>query len=88
MEHYPDIPFEIIPSPYRSLMSPLRKYFDEVEKTTSPYELVMILIPEFFTATWWQYLLHNQSGLLLKYYLTLRKNMVVASVPYHLRNRH
>lgn len=87
VEHYPDIPFEVIPSPYRSLMSPLRKYFDEVEKTTSPYELVMILIPEFFTATWWQYLLHNQSGLLLKYYLTLRKNMVVASVPYHLRNK-
>lgn len=86
--HYPDIPFEVISSPYRSLMSPLRGYFNQIEKSTSPYELVMVLIPEFFTATWWQYLLHNQSGLLLKSYLTLRKNMVVASVPYHLRNGH
>lgn len=86
ISQYPDIPLDIIPSPYRSLMSPLRKYFDEVEKTTSHDELVMVLIPEFFTATWWQYLLHNQSGLLLKSYLTLQKNMVVASVPYHLRN--
>lgn len=86
--HYPDIPLEVIPSPYRSLMSPLKKYFDEVDKTTAPNELVMVLIPEFFTATWWQYLLHNQSGLLLKSYLIYRKNMVVANVPYHLRNGH
>lgn len=88
MSHYPEIPLEVLSSPYRSLMAPLRGYFNEIEKTTSPYELVMILIPEFFTTTWWQYLLHNQSGLLLKYYLTLKKNMVVASVPYHLRNGH
>ncbi|CAA7602367.1 Amino acid/polyamine transporter I [Acididesulfobacillus acetoxydans] len=82
--YYPDIPMEVIPSPYRSLMVPLRGYFDEIEKSAAPKELIMVLIPEFFTATWWQYLLHNQSGLLLKSYLTLSKNMVVASVPYHL----
>jgi amino acid transporter len=84
--HYPDIPLDIIPSPYRSLMSPLKKYFDEIEKTTSPDDLITVLIPEFFTSTWWQYLLHNQSGFILKSYLNLKKNMVVTSVPYHIRN--
>lgn len=83
-KQYPDLPLKVIPSPYRSLLSPLLEFLDQVEKNTAQHEIVMVLIPEFITHTWWQYLLHNQSGLLLKQALIMRKSMVVSTVPYHL----
>lgn len=84
-KQYPEIPLRVIPSPYRSLLSPLLDFFDEVDQKTGPDEIVMVLIPEFITKNWWEYFLHNQSGLLLKQALIMRKSMVVSTVPFHLR---
>ena len=80
---YPDVSLMMIPSPYRSFMNPLLNYLDSVEKTIKPHELIMILIPEFITHKWWQYVLHNQTGWVLKSVLYFNKSYVVASVPYH-----
>ena len=33
---------------------------------------------------WWQYLLHNQTALLIKGALLLRRGVIVTDVPYHL----
>ncbi|MDR3541606.1 MAG: APC family permease [Desulfosporosinus sp.] len=83
--YYPGISLIMISSPYRAMLAPLLDYLNEVEKSIQPYELIMILIPEFITPKWWQYFLHNQSGWILKSVLLLNKSYVIASVPYHLR---
>lgn len=45
---------------------------------------ITILIPQFITRHWWHYFLHNQTGLLLRAYLFNHKDVVIATVPYHL----
>lgn len=84
LQYYPDVPLEFIESPYRSFLAPILNYLDQAEKEIKPHELIMVLVPEFITNSWWQYLLHNQSGFLLKSALFFNKNLVVASVPYHI----
>lgn len=83
-KYYPNITLEMISSPYRSMLSPLLDYLNETEKSIQSHELIMILIPEFITHKWWQYFLHNQTGLILKSVLFFNKNYVIASVPYHI----
>lgn len=74
----------IVPSPYRSIFGPLLRFINRVEHRARSNQRVTVLIPEFVTHKWWHYFLHNQTGLLLKTLLILRKNIVIASVPYHL----
>lgn len=82
----PDIPLLILPSPYRSTLDPILDYINEQEAQTAPRELITVLVPEFVTRKWWQTFLHNQTGLHLKAALLLRKDIVVASVPFHLQH--
>lgn len=77
------IPLVVLPSPYRSLIRPLLKYIDEVDKLYDD-DVVTIILPEFVPSKWWQHLLHNQTGLLIKTALLFRRGKVVTSVPYHL----
>lgn len=73
----------VLKSPYRSIMTPLLKYIDEVEDMEHD-DIVTVIIPEFVTAKWWQNLLHNQSALLIRAALAFKKGKVVTSVRYHL----
>lgn len=73
----------ILPSPYRSITSPLLKFLDEIRSQNSE-ETVTVILPEFVPAKWWQHILHNQSTLLLKAALLFKKGIIVTSVPYHL----
>ncbi|WP_407311976.1 APC family permease [Desulfosporosinus sp. SB140] len=82
--YYPNIPLVTLSSPYRAFLAPLIKYLESVEKTIKSHELIMVLIPEFITHKWWQYFLHNQTGLVLKSVLFFNKSYVIASVPYHI----
>lgn len=77
------VPLVVLHSPYRSLISPLLNYIEEVDSRYADDELLIIL-PEFVPAHWWEHLLHNQTGLLLKSALLFRKRKIVISVPYHL----
>lgn len=85
--YYPQIPLVSLPSPYRAFLAPLIQYLEGVEKMIQPHELIMVLIPEFITHKWWQYFLHNQTGLILKSALFFNKSYVIASVPYHISKR-
>ena len=49
----------------------------------SPF-VVTVIIPEFVLQHWWSGFLHNQSALLLKARLLMRKGTVVTSVPTHI----
>jgi amino acid transporter len=74
----------VIASPYRSLIGPLTRYLDRRMKRHHN-QVITVVLPEFIPAKWWQHLLHNQSSLMLKGALLFKPNVIVTSVPYHLR---
>ena len=76
----------VIASPYRSLVGPLIRYVDR-RMTLHPDQMVTVVLPEFIPARWWQHLLHNQSSLMLKGALLFKPNVIVTSVPYHLKSK-
>ncbi|MFL5805858.1 MAG: APC family permease [Roseiflexaceae bacterium] len=78
-----DVPLEILPSPYRSLIRPILRYIDDLDARYDD-DVLSVILPEFIPSKWWQHLLHNQTALALKGALLFRKNVVVISVPYHL----
>ncbi|MBB5325985.1 amino acid transporter [Anoxybacillus tepidamans] len=81
---YPDIELKIIYSPYRTILSPMLDYINEVEKETKGAP-VTILMPQFIVKKWWHTLLHNQTAIVLRFFLILKKDIVIATLPYHLK---
>jgi amino acid transporter len=77
------VPLVVLSSPYRSLVRPLMKYIDELDKHYED-DVLTVILPEFIPSKWWQHLLHNQTALLIKATLLFSKGRVVTSVPYHL----
>lgn len=78
------VPLVVLDSPFRSLMEPLLEYVEEVIKE-NPWDFVTLVLPEFVPKKWWHHLLHNQRALLIKGALLFKQNLVVTSVPFHLR---
>lgn len=74
----------VIASPYRSLVGPLTRFIDRRMKRHHD-QMITVVLPEFIPARWWQHLLHNQSSLMLKGALLFKPNVIVTSVPYHLK---
>jgi len=75
----------VLASPYRSLVGPLIRYLDRRMKA-HPDQMLTVVLPEFIPAKWWQHLLHNQTSLLLKGALLFKPDVIVTSVPYHLKH--
>lgn len=70
-------------SQYRSLIRPMGRVIDLIEEKADKHNYqVTVLIPQFITKKSWHYILHNQSGVLLRTYLLYRKNVIVTTVPY------
>lgn len=84
-EWNPGIRLIVLRSRYRSIVRPLMKFIDTVEWKTAATDHVTVLIPEFITKRWWQRLLHNQTGLLLRAFLYNRQDVKIATVPYRLK---
>jgi amino acid transporter len=74
----------VLPSPYRELTRPLLRYVNRLGRKNGN-DIVTVVLPEFVPAKWWQHLLHNQSSLMLKGALLFTENVIVVSVPYHLK---
>lgn len=83
-EWNPGIRLIVLKSGYRSIMRPLIRFIDTVEWKTAETDHITVLIPQFITKHWWQNLLHNQTSLLIRAYLFARKDIVIATVPFHL----
>jgi hypothetical protein len=79
------IPAHYIYSPYRSIVRPILSYVSELEMQKCNYEYITVVIPEFESAKWWHRLLHNQTGWILRTLLILRENVIVSTVPYHMK---
>ncbi len=80
----PEIPFVVLKSPYRSVISPIIQYVDQVARSTKD-ELITVIIPEFVTAKWYHQFLHNQTAIFLRAALRFRRGNVVTSVRHHLK---
>ncbi|PLR90852.1 APC family permease [Bacillus sp. T33-2] len=82
----PDVRLVTLFSPYRSIINPLRKFIDIVQhKASESNYKVTVLIPQFIPKKWWHNILHNQTSLLIRAYLLYRRDVVVVTVPYHLK---
>ncbi|HLY65862.1 MAG TPA: APC family permease [Chloroflexota bacterium] len=76
------VPLVTIESPFRSVVSPLLRYIDNIDREDSR-DTVTVILPEYVTDHWWEQLLHNQTALRVKAALLFRPGTVVTSVPYH-----
>ena len=79
----------VVPSPYRSLIGPFLDELDRLDAENGDNRLATVLIPEFVPARTWQFLLHNQTALLLKWALLYRrhrlgKTRAVIDIPFNL----
>ena len=75
------VPLTILKSPWRSLIEPIVRYTHTL-RVEKHVDLVTVIIPEFVVTHWWHRLLHNQSGLLLKFRLMFEPGVVVTNVQY------
>ncbi len=78
------VPLVVLESPYRSLMEPFLEYIERVD-AERPDDFLTVVLPEFVPARWWHHLFHNQRALLIKGALLFKPNVIVTSVPFHLR---
>jgi amino acid transporter len=79
----PDIPLEVIDSPYRSLIEPIVNFISHFEKCHQGV-FTTVIIPTFVPRVWWEGFLHNQTALFLKTALRAQKSRVVTTVRYYL----
>ncbi|SFE50418.1 amino acid/polyamine/organocation transporter, APC superfamily [Paenibacillus algorifonticola] len=85
-EWQPDVRLVVLHSPYRSVMQPLLKFIDTVERKASQSSYrVTVIIPQFIPKRGWHNILHNQTSFMIRALLLHRKNVVVTTVPYHLK---
>ncbi len=78
-------PLVIMESPYRSLIGPLMRYIDTVQKERAD-DVVTIVLPQLVSRKWWHAFLHNQYAPLLRLALSHRKDVVLTNVRYFLQN--
>ena len=77
------VPLTVLPSPYRSVLSSLLDYLEQVlQKDQECW--VTVVIPEILPARWWQNILHNQRAFMLKCALLCKDRVILTDVPYHL----
>ncbi|HET8569969.1 MAG TPA: APC family permease [Candidatus Limnocylindria bacterium] len=75
------VPLDVIESPYRSLVPPLLRYIDALDRTDD--RPITVVLAEYVPRTPWEWLLHSQTALRLKANLLFRPNTIVVDVPYH-----
>jgi amino acid transporter len=89
LEWWPDVPLEIVPSPYRSTVGPLLDYLDDAYRKCNDGQHAVVVLPEIVLANRWQSFLHNQAARLIKDALLYKRHWrglrrIIIDVPYHL----
>ena len=72
-------------SKYRSVLEPLSRLLKMIEEKEQFKSQIHIVIPQFIPRKWWHNLLHNQTALLLRLWFIRHKDVVITTVPYHLK---
>jgi amino acid transporter len=82
----PDVRLVTLHSHYRSIVNPLTKFVDTVQnKAKEGNYQVTVVIPQFIPKKGWHNILHNQSSLLIRTLLLYSRDVVISTVPYHLK---
>jgi hypothetical protein len=76
---------KMLDSPYRFVLAPMVDYILQEEKKYGDRQIA-VLVPELVVRHWWENLLHNQRGNLLKLLLLVRGNqrIMVINIPWYL----
>ena len=82
-EHDFGLPLTILESPYRELIHPIRDYIAKLVEHDKT-DCVTVILPEFIPESPVDYLLHDQTPLLIKTQLFPIPRVIVVDVPYHL----
>ncbi|MCH5584231.1 APC family permease [Shimazuella sp. AN120528] len=85
-EWNPGIPLIVTKSRYRSILGPMLRFLEHLQVKESNRQLT-VLIPEFIPGRWWQRLLHNQTAIIIRVVLSVKKGIVVATMPYRLKSK-
>lgn len=76
-----------IKSEYRSLLHPLSRFIQRLESYEGGKpDHIQLLIAQFVPYKWWHHILHNQTSLFIRAWMLRHKDVVVATVPYHLKH--
>jgi amino acid transporter len=89
-EWFPEIPLQIEPSPYRSIIGPLIDFLDRTDREHNDGQTAAVLLVEIVPAHIWQTLLHNQGAWLIKTALLYRRRSLgyqrlIIDFPFHLK---
>lgn len=83
---HPEVRLVTLYSPYRSIIHPLIKFIDTVQRKAAESNYhVTVIVPQFIPKKGWHNILHNQSSLLIRTHLLYRRNVIITTVPYHLK---
>jgi amino acid transporter len=82
----PEVPLQILDSPYRSLVDPVVEFVARFEREhrSSRDRFCVVVLPVFVTRYRWENLLHNQSTIILRNALRAQGTRVVTTVGFHL----
>jgi hypothetical protein len=81
---HPNVPLVTLRTLHRSLAAPVVKYLRQLEDEDRYHRLV-VLIPELQPLHWWQWILHNQRGLVLQQAIQRGTvNVVICRLRYQL----
>jgi amino acid transporter len=82
----PDIRLVTLHSQYRSIIHPLSKFIDTVQRKANESSFqVTVIIPQFIPKKGWHNILHNHTSFMIRAHLLYRKDVIVTTVPYHLK---
>lgn len=76
-----EMPLEILPSPYRSLLEPILNYIRALQKS-HPRAEISVVMPELIVQHWWERFLHHNAAMLIRWSLMPFGKVVVVEVPY------
>jgi amino acid transporter len=84
------VPLVVVPSPYRSVVSPILDYLDQADREANDGQRAVLVLPEFIPAHWWENFLHNQTAWMLKLAILYQRRRlgggrVIVDVPFQLR---
>ncbi|HTK46326.1 MAG TPA: APC family permease [Patescibacteria group bacterium] len=80
----PEVPLDIVESPYLALAEPMVAYLDSLDADVPDEQapITFVILPQFVARHWWERPLYNQSTRRLRAALIGRPHTVVVDVPY------
>jgi len=79
------IPLIVHYSPYRKIVEPLLEFIDSAEYDRKKGDIITVILPQFMVTKWWHKILHNQTRLYVEKELLKYNHIVVATMPFQLK---